>query len=170
MSATPTTATRAIDVARSFFTAYNAHDVGKMVAACSEDAQLRYVPMGAQGQGKVREVGKAIWSGIIDAFPDLTVTVQSVFGDERNAAAEVMIGGTQRKDFRLMRRIRCGGPPSHPGPTSVEPKRKWFMNLGRLISALVGRSAGYHRIRLMSRISFRSPARASTTSCRTRSS
>ena len=27
------------------------------------------------------------------------VTVQSIFGDERNIAAEVMIGGTQRKDL-----------------------------------------------------------------------
>jgi steroid delta-isomerase-like uncharacterized protein len=99
MAATPTNPTGAIDVARSFFAAYNAHDVGRMVAACSEDARLRYVPMGAQGQGKARGVGKAIWSGLIDAFPDLTVTVQSAFGDERNAAAEVTIGGTQRKDF-----------------------------------------------------------------------
>jgi hypothetical protein len=36
----------AIDGARSFFIAYNAHQVDKMLEACSEDAQLRYVPMG----------------------------------------------------------------------------------------------------------------------------
>jgi steroid delta-isomerase-like uncharacterized protein len=99
MPATAASATTAIDTARSFFAAYNAHDVNRMVAACSEDAQLRYVPMGSQGQGKARELGKAIWSGLIDAFPDLAVTVQSIFGDARNLAAEVMIGGTQQKDF-----------------------------------------------------------------------
>jgi steroid delta-isomerase-like uncharacterized protein len=44
-------------------------------------------------------VGKAIWSGLLDAFPDLAVRVQSAFGDEHNVAAEVLIGGTQRKDF-----------------------------------------------------------------------
>jgi steroid delta-isomerase-like uncharacterized protein len=99
MPATLTKATTAIEAARSFFTAYNAHDVDTMVAACTEDARLRYVPMGSQGLGRVREVGKAIWSGLIDAFPDLTVTVQSIFGDERDVAAEVVIGGTQRKDF-----------------------------------------------------------------------
>lgn len=99
MAATSTNPTGAVEVARSFFVAYNAHDVGRMVAACSEDARLRYVPMGDHGHGKAREVGQALWSGIIDAFPDLTVTVQSVFGDDRNAAAEVLIGGTQRKDF-----------------------------------------------------------------------
>jgi steroid delta-isomerase-like uncharacterized protein len=93
------TADTAVDVVRSFFAAYNAHDVNRMVAACSADAQLRYVPMGRQGQGPIREIGKNFWSGLIDAFPDLAVEVESAFGDERNVAAEVMIGGTQRKDF-----------------------------------------------------------------------
>ena len=94
------TDTRAAEAAtRSFFAAYNAHKEQEMLAACSDDAQLRYVPMGDQGEGKVREVGKTIWSGLIDAFPDLTVTAQRVFSDGTNAAAEVMIGGTQKKDF-----------------------------------------------------------------------
>jgi SnoaL-like polyketide cyclase len=78
--------------------AYDSHDVEKMVAACNENAELRYVPMGSQGRGKVRELGKAIWANLIDTLPDLHVTVQSMFGDERNVAAEVMIGGTQQKD------------------------------------------------------------------------
>lgn len=99
MPATSADAVTAIDVACSFFTAYNAHDVNRMVAACREDAQLRYVPMGAQGHGKARELGKAIWSGLIEAFPDLIVTVQSMFGDVRDVAAEVVIGGKQEKDF-----------------------------------------------------------------------
>jgi steroid delta-isomerase-like uncharacterized protein len=89
----------AVDAARSFFAAYDAHDVNKMVAALSEDARFRYVPMGKEGEGKAREMGKAFWSGLIDAFPDLYVRLDSVFGDEHHAAAEVMIGGTQRKDF-----------------------------------------------------------------------
>jgi steroid delta-isomerase-like uncharacterized protein len=89
----------AVDVARRFFAAYNHHDVNKMLAECSDDAQLRYVPMGSQGTGKVYEVGKALWSGLIDAFPDLTVTVPTIFGDDHNVAAEVVIEGTQQKDF-----------------------------------------------------------------------
>jgi steroid delta-isomerase-like uncharacterized protein len=91
--------TSTVNVVRSFFGAYNAHDVDKMLAACSPDAQLRYVPMGKQGRGPIREVGKQFWSGLIDAFPDLTVKVERAFGDDNNVAAEVMIGGTQRKDF-----------------------------------------------------------------------
>jgi predicted ester cyclase len=70
-----------------------------MLSLCTDDAQLRYVPMGKQGEGKIREVGKAIWSGLIDAFPDLRVTLESAFADQHNVAAEVMIGGTQKKDF-----------------------------------------------------------------------
>ena len=99
MSATAVNASTALDGARSFFAAYNRHDVSSMVAACSEGAELRYVPVGSYGRGNVHELGKAIWSGIIDALPDLHVTVQSMFGDGRNIAAEVMIGGTQRKDL-----------------------------------------------------------------------
>jgi ketosteroid isomerase-like protein len=99
MMSTTANANRPIDVARSFFAAYDKHDVNKMLAECNESAELRYVPMGSQGRGKVHELGKAIWANLIDAFPDLHVTVQSMFGDECNIAAEVMIGGTQRKDL-----------------------------------------------------------------------
>jgi ketosteroid isomerase-like protein len=98
MSATANAST-ALDMARSFFAAYNRHDVTSMVAACSERAELRYVPMGSCGRGKVHELGKAIWSGLIDALPDLHVAVQSMFGGASKIAAEVMIGGTQRKDL-----------------------------------------------------------------------
>jgi steroid delta-isomerase-like uncharacterized protein len=92
-----------IDTARSFFEAYNSHDVNRMLTFCADNAQLRYVPMENQGEGKAREVGKKIWSGLIDAFPDLRVVVDSIFGDDRNVAAEVVIGGTQQKDFLQIR-------------------------------------------------------------------
>jgi steroid delta-isomerase-like uncharacterized protein len=96
---TSPTAPASLEIARSFFQAYNQHDANRMLQLCSDDAAIRYVPMEQQGEGSVREVGKKIWSGLIDAFPDLHVDAQSVFGDDRNVAAEVMIGGTQRKDF-----------------------------------------------------------------------
>jgi steroid delta-isomerase-like uncharacterized protein len=99
MSSAATNASRTIGAARSFFAAYDKHDVNKMVAACDENAELRYAPMRSYGTGKVRELGSVIWTGLIDAFRDLHVTVQSMFGDESNIAAEVVIGGTQRKDL-----------------------------------------------------------------------
>jgi hypothetical protein len=51
-----------VDAARSLFAAYNAHDLNKMVAACSEDVEFRYVPLGNKGEGKARELGRSIWS------------------------------------------------------------------------------------------------------------
>jgi steroid delta-isomerase-like uncharacterized protein len=87
------------ETARLFFDAYNQHDVERMLRLCASDAQIDYVPMGEQGRGSVNAVGKQIWTGLLDAFPNLHVRPQSVFGDEHNAAAEVIIGGTQRKDF-----------------------------------------------------------------------
>ncbi len=88
-----------VGAATAFLDAYNRHDVEAMLKLFSEDAEIHYVPMEDQGQGLVREVGKKIWSGLIDAFPDLHVTADEVFGNETNAAAEVVIGGTQKKDF-----------------------------------------------------------------------
>jgi steroid delta-isomerase-like uncharacterized protein len=92
---------------RAFFAAYRAHDVERMVDLCTDNAGFRYVPFevwGRQrvlyGEGKVRTVGKVIWTTVLDAFPDLACVVTSVRADgEGNVAAEVGIGGTQAKDF-----------------------------------------------------------------------
>jgi steroid delta-isomerase-like uncharacterized protein len=92
---------------RAFFDAYRAHDVERMVDLCTDNAGFRYVPFevwGRQrvlyGEGKVRTVGKVIWTTLLDAFPDLANVVTSLRADgEGNVAAEVGIGGTQAKDF-----------------------------------------------------------------------
>jgi ketosteroid isomerase-like protein len=123
MPAAATDITAAIEAVRSFFAAYSAHDVNTMVAACSDDARLRYAPMGNQGEGKAREVGKKIWSGIIEAFPDLTVSVQSIFGDGRNVAAEVLIGGRQQRDFLGIRSQGNRYELPHAFPMSVNESR-----------------------------------------------
>ncbi|GJF06064.1 nuclear transport factor 2 family protein [Pseudonocardia sp. D17] len=90
-------------VVTAFFDAYRRHDVDGMVDLCSDNAEFSYVPFEAwgkqrvlRGDGKVRTIGKAIWAGLIHAFPDLTVDVhaiaESATGD---VVAEVTIGGTQ---------------------------------------------------------------------------
>lgn len=95
----------AVGIVRSFFDAYRAHDVEAMVEACSERAELRYVPVevwGKQrvlrGDGHVRDVGKVLWTGLIASFPDLSNEVTSIHADDAgNVAAEVVIRGTQAK-------------------------------------------------------------------------
>ncbi len=98
----------------AFFDAYRAQDVERMVDLCADNAGFRYVPFEVRarqrvlhGDGKVRTVGKAIWTALIDAFPDLSNTVMSVRSDdEGNAAAQVGIDGTQAKAFGV---IGCAG-------------------------------------------------------------
>ena len=99
---------------RTFFDAYRAHDVERMVELCAEGAGFRYVPFEVwsrqrvlHGEGKVRTVGKAIWTTLIDAFPDLTNAVTSLRADpDGNVAAEACIAGTQARDFGI---IACVG-------------------------------------------------------------
>jgi ketosteroid isomerase-like protein len=96
---------QATRIVEAFFDAYRAHDVEAMVSACSERAEIHYVPFeqwGKQrvlrGDGRVRGIGKVLWTGLIDAFPDLTNQITSVHGDDDgNVAAEVLISGTQAK-------------------------------------------------------------------------
>jgi steroid delta-isomerase-like uncharacterized protein len=94
-----------VEVVRGFFAAYRVHDVEAMVDACSEQAGFHYVPLemwGKQrvlrGYGKVRSIGKALWTGLIASFPDLDNEVTALWGDDGgNVVAEVTIRGTQRK-------------------------------------------------------------------------
>jgi ketosteroid isomerase-like protein len=105
---------RAEAAVRAFFDAYRARDVEGMAGLCTDNAGFRYVPFevwGRQrvlhGEGKVCTVGKPIWTALIDAFPDLTNTVTSLRADaDGNAAAEVLIAGTQARDFSI---IACTG-------------------------------------------------------------
>lgn len=89
----------------AFFDAYRARDIEAMVDACSECAGFHYVPYeiwGKQrvlrGDGKVRAIGKVLWTGLLESFPDLTNEVTSIHADDAgNVAAEVTIRGTQAK-------------------------------------------------------------------------
>jgi steroid delta-isomerase-like uncharacterized protein len=97
----------AVEVITAFFDAYRAHDLERLVELCSDNADFHYIPFevwGRQrvirGDGKVRTIGKALWTTLIDAFPDLTNEVTSVTADEGgNVAAEVVISGTQAKPY-----------------------------------------------------------------------
>jgi hypothetical protein len=71
-------------------------DLDKMV-------ELRYVPLGTQGEGKIGTTGKTVWSGLFDAVPDSTNRVESIFADtEGNLCAEVVLSGTLAKEFAGM--------------------------------------------------------------------
>ena len=94
----------------SFFDAYRAHDVERMVDLCDLNADFSYVPFEAwgrqrvvRGDGKVCTIGKTFWTTLIDCFPDLTNEVTWTTEDDGgNVAVEVVIGGTQAKDFKTI--------------------------------------------------------------------
>lgn len=88
--------TTAIGAAQEFFAAYSAHNVDRMLQLCSNIAQIRYVPMGPLGTGSAHTTGRKIWSGVISALPDLTVTVKSAFSDDRHVGAEAILADTKR--------------------------------------------------------------------------
>jgi ketosteroid isomerase-like protein len=91
-------------VVTEFFDRYRHHDVEAMTDLCSLNADFFYVPFeiwGKQrvlrGDGKVRTVGKTLWRGLINAFPDLTNEVRSVSAnDDGDVVVQVDIGGTQQ--------------------------------------------------------------------------
>ncbi|MGH9042109.1 MAG: nuclear transport factor 2 family protein [Acidimicrobiia bacterium] len=86
-----------------FFEAHRNHDVEAMASCCADGADFSYVPVewwGRQrvvrGQGTVGTVGKAVWTGLFEAFADLTNDVTSLVSDGNgNVAAEVVVSGTQ---------------------------------------------------------------------------
>jgi hypothetical protein len=91
-------------VVTEFFDRYRAHEVEGMTDLCSINADFSYVPFeiwGKQrvlrGDGKVGTVGKTIWAGLINSFPDLSNTVRTLTAnDDGDVVVEADIEGTQR--------------------------------------------------------------------------
>jgi len=93
-----------IHTAEGFFNAYRNRDLDKMVAQCNPEGELRYVPLGTQGEGKIGTTGRTIWSGLFDAAPDLINRVELIFADtEGNIYTEVVLSGTLANEFAGMR-------------------------------------------------------------------
>ena len=96
------TAETAAGVVTEFFDRYRAHDVNGMADLCSINADFAYVPVemwGKQrvlrGDGKVATIGKPLWTGLINAFPDLLVTTGRVITTGDVVTALVKVEGTQ---------------------------------------------------------------------------
>jgi hypothetical protein len=83
-----------------FMFAYQQRNVEKMLNFCNPDGEIYFVSLGESGRGKIGELGKAIWTGLIDAFPDITNTLDAALAEgENNVRCQVVISGTQAKDF-----------------------------------------------------------------------
>lgn len=82
-----------------FMKAYQEQDVAKMLSNCSKDCSVQFLPLGENGKGNIHEVGKTIWSSIIESFPNIDNTVNTVVEENGNVRCEASIRGKQVKDF-----------------------------------------------------------------------
>ncbi|MEJ0103233.1 MAG: nuclear transport factor 2 family protein [Bacteroidota bacterium] len=83
-----------------FMFAYQQRNVEKMLSFCDPAGDVHFEPLGDAGNGKIYELGKGIWSALIDSFPDIDNTLDAAIAeDEDGVRCQVVIRGTQSKDF-----------------------------------------------------------------------
>ena len=83
-----------------FMFAYQQKNVEKMLSFCNPVGIVEFLPLGEGGKGKIGELGKGIWTSLIDCFPDIDNTLDAAIAeDERTVRCQVVIRGTQQKDF-----------------------------------------------------------------------
>jgi hypothetical protein len=88
------------NTAVKFMFSYQQKSVEKMLSLCDPEGMVNFIPLGDQGVGKIGELGKAIWTSLIDCFPDIDNTLDAaVAEDESTVRCQVVIRGTQAKDF-----------------------------------------------------------------------
>lgn len=71
-----------------------------MMSFCNPDGEVHFQPMGEAGRGKIGELGKGIWTALIESFPDIDNTLDAAIAEDDNVVrCQVVIRGTQVKDF-----------------------------------------------------------------------
>lgn len=67
---------------------------------CDHDGTVEFIPLGDAFKGKIGELGKSIWGALLECFPDIDNTLDAaVAEDEHTVRCQVVIRGTQAKDF-----------------------------------------------------------------------
>ena len=83
-----------------FMFAYQQKNVEKMLSFCDKQGEIFFTPLGDDGRGKIHELGKQLWSSLIESFPDIDNTVEAAIADDgESIRCQVVISGTQAKDF-----------------------------------------------------------------------
>jgi hypothetical protein len=83
-----------------FMFAYQQKSIDKMMSFCNLDGEVHFESLGDAGRGKIGELGKGIWSGLIECFPDIDNTLDAAIAEDDNVVrCQVVIRGTQAKDF-----------------------------------------------------------------------
>jgi len=84
----------------SFMFAYQQRNIDKMLSYCDPGGLIVFKPLGSGGKGSIMELGRGVWSSLIEAFPDLDNTVDAAIAEDGDSVrCQVVIRGTQAKDF-----------------------------------------------------------------------
>jgi hypothetical protein len=88
------------NTAITFMFAYAEQDIEKMMQLCDTEGSVWFKPLGDDGRGTIGDLGKGLWSMLIDCFPNLDNTVNSaVLDPDGQVRCQVDIRGTQAKEF-----------------------------------------------------------------------
>jgi len=83
-----------------FMFAYQQKNLEKMLSFCNLNGTIEFLPLGDAGKGKIGELGRAIWGGLIECFPDIDNTLDAAVAEDKHTVrCQVVIHGTQAKDF-----------------------------------------------------------------------
>lgn len=83
-----------------FMFSYQQRNVTQMLSFCDPQGEVWFMPLGEAGRGKIGELGKALWTSLIDSFPDIDNTVDATIAEDgESIRCQVVISGTQAKDF-----------------------------------------------------------------------
>lgn len=82
-----------------FMFAYQKKDVELMMSFCDPEGEVYFKPLGEGGLGRIGELGKNLWTMLIDCFPDIHNTVDAIVSEGDQVKCQVLITGTQAKDF-----------------------------------------------------------------------
>ncbi len=82
-----------------FLFAYKKKDVPLMMSFCDPDGSIYFKPLGENGMGHIGNLGRDLWSLLIECFPDLDNTIDAIATEDDSIKCQVLISGTQAKDF-----------------------------------------------------------------------
>ncbi|RYY57166.1 MAG: nuclear transport factor 2 family protein [Chitinophagaceae bacterium] len=83
-----------------FMFAYQQKNVSKMLSLCDPEGTVHFRPLGEAGKGTIGDLGKNIWTMLIDCFPNIDNTLDAAVAEDDNTVrCQVVIRGTQVKDF-----------------------------------------------------------------------
>ncbi|GAA4467542.1 hypothetical protein GCM10023189_51420 [Nibrella saemangeumensis] len=82
-----------------FFSAYQDLETDRMIGLCDPNGEVWFKPLGEDGRGTIGGLGRNLWSLLMDCFPDIDNTIDTMETEDDSVVCKVVIFGTQAKDF-----------------------------------------------------------------------